>query len=107
MYGHIGLRATLLGASASGVAGVVGAGSRLPAPLRPLLLLTSGGLALYLSVSVALLVMAVAFRLHATRDAAPDPATTLWPVSGAAAGRVTAGRADAQPSLLFVPPASP
>ena len=47
MYRQIGLRAVLLGAGASGVAS---AHDRIPAPLRPLLLLAAGGLGLYLTV---------------------------------------------------------
>jgi hypothetical protein len=67
MYRQIGLRAALLGAGASGVAG---AHDRIPAPLRLLLLLAAGGLALYLSVSIGLLVLAVAFRLRRRSDPA-------------------------------------
>jgi hypothetical protein len=94
MYSHVGLRASLIGAGTSGVAGAVGVHSSLPAPLRLLLVVTSGGLTLYLSATVTLLVLAVAFRLHATRDAARHPAAPL-------------GRADAQPGLSLVPPTSP
>ena len=69
----------MLGASASGVAGSVDLYNRLPAPLRLLLLLAAGGLTLYLTVSVALLVLAVAFRLRAGRHRSTDPTTTAWP----------------------------
>jgi hypothetical protein len=79
MYRQIGLRSALLGASASGVAGSVGVQNRLPTPLRFLLLLAAGGLTLYLAISVALLVLAVAFRLRACCHRSTDPTTTAWP----------------------------
>ena len=79
MYRQIGLRSALLGASASGVAGSVGVHDRLPPPLRLLLVLAAGGLTLYLTVSVTLLVLAVAFRLRAGRNRSTDPTTTAWP----------------------------
>jgi hypothetical protein len=44
-----------------------------------LLLLAAGGLTLYLTVSIALLVLAVAFRLRAGRHRSTDPTTTAWP----------------------------
>jgi hypothetical protein len=78
MYRQIGLRAALLGASASGTAGSVGVHDRLPAPLRLLFLLVAGGLTLYLAISISLLVLAVAFRLRGRRDRAPEPTTILW-----------------------------
>jgi hypothetical protein len=79
MYRQIGLRSALLGASASGVAGSVSLHSRLPTPLRLLLLLAASGLTLYLTISVTLLVLAVAFRLRGGPNRAPDPTTTAWP----------------------------
>jgi tetrahydromethanopterin S-methyltransferase subunit D len=79
MYRQIGLRSALLGASASGVAGSVGAQNRLPTPLRLLLLLAAGGLSLYLTISVTLLVLAVAFRMRNGSNRSTDPTTTAWP----------------------------
>lgn len=79
MYRQIGLRSALLGASASGVAGSVGVHDRLPTPLRLLLLLAAGGLTLYLTVSITLLVLAVAFRLRIGPSRSTDPTTTVWP----------------------------
>ncbi len=79
MYRQIGLRSALLGASASGVAGSVGLHNRFPTPLRLLLVLAAGGLTLYLTVSITLLVLAVAFRLRAGRNGSTDPITTAWP----------------------------
>ncbi len=79
MYRQIGLKATLLGASASGVAGSVGVGGRLPTPLRLLLVLAASGLALYLTASISLLVLAVTFRLRDGLCRTPDPNTTSWP----------------------------
>ncbi len=75
MYVQLGLRATLLGASASGVAGAVGVHGSLPTPLRLLLVLATGGLSLCLTVSVALLLAAVAFRLCAGQGRTPHPTT--------------------------------
>ena len=77
MYRQVGLRAVLLGAGVSGVAGPVGSHGHLPAPLRLLLLLAAGGLTVYLTVSIALLVLAVAFRLRCGWGREPDPITTL------------------------------
>jgi hypothetical protein len=76
MYRQIGLRSVLLGASASGAAGSVGIYDGLPTPLRLLLVLAAGGLTLYLTVSITLLVVAVAFRLRAGRRQPTDPTTT-------------------------------
>src|ERR671930_749407 len=64
MYGHVGLRASLLGAGASTLTGAIGGFPRPPAPLLPLLLLAGGGLTLYLTACLALLALAVAFRLR-------------------------------------------
>lgn len=79
MYRQIGLRSALLGASASGAAGSVGGHDHLPPPLRLMLGLAAGGLTLYLTVSIILLVLAVAFRLRAGRNRSTDPTTTAWP----------------------------
>jgi sensor domain CHASE-containing protein len=79
MYRQIGLRSALLGTSASGVAGAVGVHDRLPTPLRLLLVLAAGGLTLYMTVSVTLVVLAVAFRLRAGPNRSTDPTTTAWP----------------------------
>ncbi len=76
MYVQLGLRAILLAGGASGAAGaVVGVHGSLPTPLRLLLVLATGGLWLCLTVSVALLVVAVAFRLCAGPGRAPHPTT--------------------------------
>jgi hypothetical protein len=79
MYRQIGLKATLLGASASGVAGAVGVEHHLPTPLRLLLFLAAGGLTLYLTAAISLLVLAVTFRLRDGLGRTPDPTTTSWP----------------------------
>jgi hypothetical protein len=75
MYVQLGLRAILLGGGASGAAGAVAMHGSLPTPLRLLLVLATGGLWLCLAVSVALLVVAVAFRLCAGPGRAPHPTT--------------------------------
>ena len=76
MYRQVGLRAVLLGASASGVTGSAGGQGRLPGPLRLLLLVAAGGLTVYLTASITLLVLAVAFRLCGDRVRQPDPAAS-------------------------------
>jgi hypothetical protein len=78
MYRQLGLRVTLLGTGASGVASV-GSHPRLPAPLRLLLLLAAGGLTLYLTMSITLLVLALAFRFRTHPRQSTDPSTTAWP----------------------------
>jgi hypothetical protein len=75
MYVQLGLRATLLGAGVSGIARGVGMHGSVPAPLRLLLVLATGGLSLYLAMTVALLVAAVALRLCAGAGRAARPTT--------------------------------
>jgi hypothetical protein len=78
MYRQLGLRVALLGTGASGIAGA-GVHSRLPAPLRLLLLLAAGGLTLYLTFFITLLALAIAFRLRGRPLPSTDPGTTAWP----------------------------
>jgi hypothetical protein len=65
MYRQLGLRATVLGASASGAAGVAGAAPDLPAIVRLLLLFMTFSMALYLAISFVLVALTLIFRLTA------------------------------------------
>ena len=65
MYRQLGLRATVLGASASGAAGVAGAAPDLPGIVRILLLLMTISMALYLAISFVLVALTLIFRLTA------------------------------------------